>query len=257
LSGTKDPISKEEQTKAVENAAGKYYYTEEQKFDDIYKEMVVDETRNFIKPGRMLELGYINRIWTDALLEKATTVDIIAAASSHVARAKEDFPEELGKTVFVHQTLFEDYQPQEPYDTILMAGVIKHVPDDLGFMRLAKTWLKPDGVIIGCTPNSRSFHRRLGAYMGLELAPDRFNQRDTEVFNLHLYDRFQWRALFLEAGYEVLHLQGVFLKILSTQQMMYLGEKYDINKIMAGLRQLGNELEDYAWYLILVACLPA
>jgi len=257
LSGTKSTFSKEEQINAVENAADKYYYTAEQEFDDIYKKMVIDETQNFIKPGKILELGYINRIWTDTLLKKATTVDIIEAASSHVARAEEDFAEELGKKVFVHKTLFEDYQPREPYDTILMAGVIKHVPDDLGFLRLVRTWLKPDGVIIGCTPNSRSFHRRLGTYMGLELAPDRFNKRDIEVFNRHLYDRFQWRALFLEAGYEVIHLQGVFLKILSTQQMMHLGEKYDIDKIMEGLRQLGRELEDYAWYLILVAHLPA
>jgi 2-polyprenyl-3-methyl-5-hydroxy-6-metoxy-1,4-benzoquinol methylase len=257
LSDIKSNISKEEQIKAIENASDKYYYTKEQEFDDIYKKIVVDETRNYIKPGRILELGYINRIWTEALLEKATTVDIIEAASSHVARAEEDFPEELDKRVVVYKTLFEDYQPQEPYDTILMAGVIKHLPDDRGFLRKARSWLKPDGVIIGCTPNSRSFHRRLGAYMGLELAPDRFNKRDMEVFNLHLYDRFQWRALFLEAGYEVIHLEGVFLKTFSTQQMLYLSGKYDIDKIIKGLQQLGKELQDYAWYLVLVARLPA
>lgn len=224
MSGTKSNISKNEQVKAIETAAAKYYYTKEQEFDDIYKKMVIDETLKFIKPGKILDLGYINRIWTDALLEKAARVDIIEAASTHVARAEEDFREELGKRVFVYKTLFEDYRPRELYDTIIMAGVVKHVPDDLGLLRLARTWLKPDGVIIGCTPNSRSFHRRLGAYMGLELASDRLNKRDKEVFNLHLYDRFQWRALFLEAGYEIIHVQGVFLKILSTHNSVRLGQ---------------------------------
>jgi len=128
--------------------------------------------------------------------------------------------------------------------------------DDVGFLRVARAWLKPDGVVIACTQNSHSFHRRLGAYMGLELAPDAHNKRDKEVFNIHQYDRFKWRALFLEAGYEVEKIQGVFLKILSTEQMMYLAEKYDTTQIMNGLRQLGEELQDYAWYLFLVARLP-
>ena len=92
--------------------------------------------------------------------------------------------------------------------------------------------------------------------MGLELAPDAPNETDNAVFNIHIYDRFKWRALFLEAGYEVEKVQGVFLKTLSTEQLMYLGEKYDVIQIMNGLRQLAEELQDYAWYLFLIARLP-
>jgi SAM-dependent methyltransferase len=247
-------ISKEEQLAAVEAAGRRYYYTSEQEFDDINKKMVIEEIRRFIKPGRMLELGYINNIWTDALLAAGGTVDILEAASNHVARARQFFSD--NPQVTVHHTLFEDYAPQEKYDTILMSGVVKHIPDDIGFLRHARAWLKPDGVVIGCTQNSRSFHRRLGAYMGLERSPEAHNKRDKEVFNVHQYDRFKWRALFLEAGYEVEKIEGVFLKILSTEQMMYLGQKYDVMQIMEGLRQLSEELNDYAWYLYLIARLP-
>lgn len=250
-----ETISKEEQREAVEAAGRRYYYTSEQEFDDINKKMVIEEIRRFIKPGRMLELGYINNIWTDALLAAGGTVDILEAASNHVEKARETFRD--NSQVTVHHTLFEDYKPQEKYDTILMSGVIKHIPDDLGFLRQARAWLKPDGVVIGCTQNSRSFHRRLGTYMGLELAPEAHNKRDLEVFNVHQYDRFKWRALFLEAGYDVKKVEGVFLKILSTEQMMYLGEKYDVLRIMEGLKQLSEELQDYAWYLFLVARLPS
>lgn len=248
-------FSKEEQRQAVETAGHKYYYTSGQEFDDINKKMVIDEIRRFIKPGRMLELGYINNIWTTALLEAGGSVDILEAASNHVEKAREEFSGNSNVQVF--HTLFEDYVPKEKYDTILMSGVIKHIPDDVGFLRKARAWLKPDGVVIACTQNSRSFHRRLGTYMGLELAPDAHNNRDKEVFNIHQYDRFKWRALFLEAGYEVEKVEGVFLKILSTEQMMYLGKKYDVIQIMEGLRQLAEELQDYAWYLFLIGRLPA
>lgn len=246
-------ISKEEQLNAIDAAGHKYYYTPGQEFDDINKKMVIQEMANYIKPGRILELGYTNDIWTKALLQWGG-VDLIEAASNHVEKARSDFQDEPRVKVF--QTLFEDYKPVAPYDTILMSGVIKHIPNDVDFLKIVKTWLKPDGVIVACTPNSRSFHRRLGTYMGIELAPDVHNKRDEEVFNVHLYDRFKWRAIFVEAGYEVIKLKGVFLKILSTEQMMYLSQKYDVLKIMDGLRQLGEELQDYAWYLLLVARLP-
>ncbi|HEY8188903.1 MAG TPA: methyltransferase domain-containing protein [Pyrinomonadaceae bacterium] len=248
-------LSREEQRQAVEMAGRKYYYTSAQEFDDLNKKMVIEEIRRFIKPGRMLELGYINNIWTTALLQAGGSVDILEAASNHVDKAREDFRDD--ERVRVFHTLFEDYTPEKKYDTILMSGVIKHIPDDVGFLRKARAWLESDGVVIGCTQNSRSFHRRLGTYMGLELAPDAHNKRDKEVFNIHQYDRFKWRALFLQAGYDVDKVQGVFLKILSTEQMMYLGEKYDAMQIMEGLRKLGEELQDYAWYLFLVARLPA
>jgi SAM-dependent methyltransferase len=247
-------ISKAQQLEAVEAAGRRYYYTSEQEFDDINKKMVIEEIRRFIKPGRMLELGYINNIWTDALLAAGGHVDILEAASNHVEKALETFRD--NPQVTVHHTLFEDYIPEEKYDTILMSGVIKHIPDDVGFLRQARSWLKPDGVVVGCTQNSRSFHRRLGAYMGIETSPEAHNKRDREVFNVHQYDRFKWRALFLEAGYDVEKVGGVFLKILSTEQMMYLGEKYDAMQIMEGLRQLGEELQDYAWYLYLIARSP-
>lgn len=247
-------ISREEQRQAVEAAGHRYYYTSEQEFDDINKRMVIEEIRRFIKPGRMLELGYINNIWTDALLEAGGSVDILEAASNHVEKARAHFNDNPQVKVF--HTLFEDYVPAEKYDTILMSGVIKHIPDDVGFLRQARAWLKPGGVVIGCTQNVRSFHRRLGAYMGLEPSPEAHNKRDREVFNLHQYDRFKWRALFLEAGYEVEKVQGVFLKILSTEQMIHLGQKYDVMQIMEGLRRLGEELQDYAWYLFLIAHLP-
>src|SRR4030095_6827670 len=248
-------ISKEEQQRAVEEAGHRYYYTSGQEFDDLNKKMVIDEIRRFVKPGRMLELGYINNIWTNALLAEEGTVDILEGASNHVEKARADFANEPRVAVF--HTLFEDYKPKEQYDTILMSGVIKHIPDDVNFLRRARAWLKPDGVVIACTQNSRSFHRRLGTYMGLEPTPDSHNARDKEVFNIHQYDRYKWRALFLEAGYEVEKVEGVFLKILSTEQMMYLGERYDVMSIMEGLRQLAAELQDYAWYLYLIARLPA
>src|SRR5258707_4000820 len=84
-------LSKEEQLEAVQDAGREYYYTSEQEFDDINKKMVIDEIRRFLRPGRMLELGYINHLWTDALLAAGGTVDILEAAPNHVEKARRHF----------------------------------------------------------------------------------------------------------------------------------------------------------------------
>src|SRR5437870_5991485 len=83
-------LSREEQLAAVDAAAKQYYYTPEQEFDDLNKQMVIDEMRAFVRPGRILELGYTNDIWTKALLEFGT-VDVIEGAATHVERGRRDF----------------------------------------------------------------------------------------------------------------------------------------------------------------------
>jgi hypothetical protein len=246
-------LSREEQLAAIESAARRYY-APEQEFDDRNKLMAVEEMSRWIEPGRILERGYRNDIWTTALL-KHGTVDVIEAASNHVERAQDDLADD-GR-VSIHDVPFGEYEPWERYDTVLMAWVVKHVSDDVELLRRARSWLRPRGIVIGCTPNGRSFHRRHGALMGLELSPETPNERDREIFNVHLYDRYSWRAAFLRAVYEVTVNKGTFLKPLSTKQLMQLSSEFDVER-MQGLRQLGEELRDDAWYLMVVArCRPA
>jgi len=246
-------IGSDEQRAAIERAGGGYYYSSHQTFDDKLKKWVIEEALSHLRPGRILDLGYINDIWPRALLPRSdiTGIDIVEAAASHVEQARKDL-QGIGRVRIFH-SLFENFEPDVRYDTILMSGVVKHVPDDSAFVRRARTWLAPGGVIIASTPNCRAFHRRLGTYMGLELSPCAHNSRDQSVFNVHIYDRYSWQALFSGNGYVVKHLKGVGMKLLGTEEMIYLGERYDVDRILEGLRRMAEELPDYAWYLVLVA----
>jgi len=246
-------MNKEEQIFLINQAGCEYYYSDEQLFDDKNKKIVIDMMKPYLKDRKnILELGYTNKIWTNELLRHSEKVTIIEAAKNHIDKCNKDF-EKNTKVTIVHG-LFEDFpDPEEKFDLILMSGVIKHVPNDLDFIKQTKKWLNKSGLVIATTPNSRSFHRRLGAYMGYQELPNSHNNRDISVFNVHLYDRFQWRNLFAKAGYRVHKCEGVFLKPFSTEQMMHLSLKFDVDKINAGLTLLGEELQDYCWYLFLVA----
>src|SRR5437879_2472782 len=246
-------IGSEEQQLAIDEAGGGYYYSSHQQFDDKLKKWVIEEALSHLRSGRVLDLGYINNIWAKALLSRSdvTGIDIVEAAGSHVEQARND----LGSLdrVRVFHSLFEDFEPDVKYDTILMSGVVKHVPDAAALIRRARSWLAPGGLVVASTPNCRAFHRRLGTYMGFELSPCSHNSRDQTVFNVHIYDRFSWRALFAGNGYAVRHLKGIGMKLLGTEEMIYLGERYNVDRILEGLRRMAEELPDYAWYLVLVA----
>jgi len=246
-------IGSDEQRLAINKAGDVYYYSSHQKFDDKLKKWVIEEALSHLRPGRILDLGYINDIWPQALLSRTdvTGIDIVEAAASHVEQARKDL---RGiERVRIFHSLFEDFEPDVRYETILMSGVVKHVPDDATLIRRARNWLVPGGVVIASTPNCRAFHRRLGTYMGLELSPCAHNSRDQGVFNVHIYDRYSWRALFAGNGYVVKHLKGIGMKLFGTEEMLYLGERYDVDRILEGLRRMAEELPDYAWYLVLVA----
>ena len=246
-------LAADEQRRAIDEAGAGYYYSAHQAFDDKLKKWVIEEALLHVRPGRVLDLGYINDIWTRALLDHGgvTGVDIVEAAAGHVARGREDL-KGLDRVRLFH-CLFEDFEPDTTYDTILMSGVVKHVPDDAALVRRARRWLAPGGVVVASTPNCRAFHRRLGTYMGLELSPCLPNERDQSVFNVHIYDRYSWQALFLANGYRVSHLKGIGMKPFGTSEMLHLAERYDIERILEGLRRMADELPDYAWYLLLVA----
>lgn|SRR5262245_6990819 len=246
-------LAADEQRRALEEAGAAYYYSSHQAFDDKLKRWVIEEALLHLRPGRVLDLGYINDIWTRALLAHGdvTGIDIVEAAASHVGRARADL-KGIDKVRIFH-CLFEDFAPDTTYDTILMSGAVKHVPDDAVFVRRALKWLSPGGVVVASTPNCRAFHRRLGTYMGLELSPCLHNERDRSVFNVHIYDRYSWQALFLANGYRVRHLKGIGMKPFGTGEMLHLAERYDIDRILEGLRRMAEELPDYAWYLLLVA----
>src|SRR5690349_25020120 len=86
-------IGSDEQRLAINKAGDVYYYSSHQKFDDKLKKWVIEEALPHLRPGRVLDLGYINDVWPRALLSRSdiARIDIVEAAASHVEQARKDF----------------------------------------------------------------------------------------------------------------------------------------------------------------------
>lgn len=227
----------------VERAAQHYYHTPLQLgIDRRTKQFIVDRCLPFVRGPRVLDLGYVDGQWADLLLQQGLLVDIVEGASSHVDAARQRYAHNPSVRVF--HALFQSFQPDTSYDTIIAGDMVRYLDEPEHFLRLASRWLQDAGHLIVTVPNSRSLHRRIGSLMNLEPAPTRPNARDVEVGNRRSYDRYEFRHLLLNSGLDILALHGCFLKPLSSVQMEHWSDD-----LLRAFCHLGDELEDYAWFL--------
>ena len=235
----------------VEEASRHYYYSPQQVgIDRTTKRFVIERCRSWILPVDLLDLGYVDGDWSHEALTLGCRVDIVEGAAGHVERARSEYARVPAVRVF--HALFQEFEPDRQYETVIAGDMLRYVPDPVAFLARAREWLRPNGHLIVTVPNSRSLHRRIGAVMGLESTPDAPNQRDVEVGNLRAYDRYQLRAELRAAGFDVVALNGCFLKPLSSSQM----EQWTDDLLRAFLT-IGDELQDYCWFIYALCSKPA
>ncbi len=116
-------------------------------------------------------------------------------------------------------SLFEDFQPTSPFDTIVADHILEHIADPVAILTRARSWLAPAGRIVVGVPNARSIHRLAAVRMGLLRAPDELNDRDLRLGHRRVYT---WDTLARDvtaAGLTIVARGGCFLKPLSHAQI--------------------------------------
>ena len=223
-----------------------YYYSEQQQgIDRRTKALVVRRCRTFIQGPSVLDLGYVDGCWTDEILRLGCSSDIVEGNIKHVEHARTAY--NGNAKVRIHHASFEDFAPTDRYDTIIAGDMLQYVKDSVGFLRRMSDWLAPQGRLIVTVANSRSLHRRVGTLLGMESHPTAANTRDQEVGNLRQYDRYRLRQELCAAGLRPIELRGCFLKPLSSAQISGWSDA-----LLEAFLEIGDELEDYAWFLYAV-----
>jgi SAM-dependent methyltransferase len=233
----------------AELAANRYYHSPLQTgIDNRTKRFVIEACLPHVK-GDVLELGYIDGLWTDALLSAGCRAEIVEGAALHVAHARARYAGDA--RVRVYHALFEKFAPERRYDTVLAGDMLRYLDDPQAFLARTREWLAPGGVLIATLPNSRSLHRRIGALMGMEPSPASSNERDREVGNRRTYDRYELRSLLISSGYTPAFVRGCFLKPLSSERIADWSDD-----LLRAFAEVGEEVQEYAWFLYAV-CRPS
>lgn len=223
------------------NAMGPEYYTEKgMTIDRKQILMIVKRAIGHCKGPKVLEMSYNDRGWTDALLDKGFDLTVIEGSKYNVEYAQKKYKEKLK---IIH-TLFEEYEPDEEYDTIVMSCTLEHVLDPNFVLKKAAGWLKEDGVIILVVPNKLSLHRRIGYHMGMLKSLEELSEIDLSVGHRRLYTVDSLEEEIVSAGLSYKEIQGIFLKPLSSGQMMDWSDE-----LLDAFDKMGNELVEYSGYL--------
>lgn len=187
----------------------------------------------FWRGERVLELGPAEGQMTPHLLDTFERVVLVEGSEVFASSLKERFPRAT-----VVSSLFEDFDTDERFDTILLGNVLEHVEDPRALLERASQWLSHGGRIYASVPNAHSLHRQAAVSLGLLKSEHSFNDADIHHGHRRVYDPASLRSDVTRAGLRVLFFGGYWLKPLSNAQIeeswspqmldafMELGERY-------------------------------
>ena len=228
---------------ALDMASQNYYYSSQQTgIDNRFRERMIRRCLRYLKGPSVLELGFMDGQWTDHFLALGLQVTVVEGAARMAGFARTKYAGNRADEV-IH-SLFEHFEPRKKYDTILMGGMLKHLPDPDALLRRARSWLNHEGILIATTPNPRSLHRRIGTHMGILETPESLTEADRAVANLRHYDRYEFKYLLERNGYRVRELNTSMLRFVSGDKM----QSWD-DELLDALDTITNEISDYGWYI--------
>ncbi len=183
-----------------------------------------------------LELGPAEGEMTQFLINDFESLTIVEGSSDLLAQIPE-----RGNLVKIH-ALFEEFQPQQPFDSIILEHVLEHVDDPVGLLERVKNWLTPEGRLFLGVPNGNSIHRLVAVKMGLLDNPCQLNSRDHALGHRRVYTSQTFRADIEKSGLKVLEIGGVYFKPLSNSQIQ---ENWS-EEMIQGFYELGKDFPELA-----------
>lgn len=184
-------------------------------FENYQLEVIVERCLPYVIGPRVLSLGYARDMWPEKLSRGNFQVDVVEGAEEHYKEGKAKFSK---SNIRIFKSMFQDFEPDMPYDTVV-AGTVIEFHDPLEFLSNCKRLLKPKGRLIVTTPNALSIHRRVGAAMGMEQSPLAVNIAGELSGTKKLFDIHSLRQTLNSSSVVVDLIFGANLKILSANQM--------------------------------------
>jgi trans-aconitate methyltransferase len=214
-----------------------------QHFDYHLKRLQTRAIGTWLRGRRVLELGCATGELTSLLAPLAVAYDVVEGSATNIELAQARVP----AATFV-LSMWEDFQPTERYSDLVMCNALEHVADPVGLLERVRDWLEPDGRVHVAVPNAFSLHRLVGVEMGLQPDPVSLTAGDEAQGHVRNYALDTLLADLRAGGFDVVHTEGLFLKVLSNRQML----DWDVELIHA-LDRVAKRLPEHAAELYAVA----
>ena len=186
-----------------------------------------------LRGDSILEMGPAEGVMTEQLAATGRALTVVDGSETFCKALASRFAH-----VTVVHALFEDFEPDERFDNIVLGHVLEHVREPIDIVERAARWLAPRGRMLAAVPNARSCHRQAAVLMGLLASEDALNESDVHHGHRRVFNPESFRECFLRAGLAIEIFGGYWLKPLSNKQIertwtpamldafMALGERY-------------------------------
>ena len=221
--------------KRVEDVSS-WYLQEQLDFDKRLIGFRYKSLRSHLRGSNGLELGPAEGQMTQFLKNDFESLTVVDGALALL-----DLIPNYPNVIKVH-SLFEEFNPQVKFDTIVMEHILEHVDQPVELLQRIQKWLAPEGRILLGVPNGNSIHRLAATKMGLLRQPCELNPRDLAQGHRRVYTRETFRSDIEAAGLEVLEIGGVFFKPLSNKQI----QDNCTEEMIECFYKLGNDFPEHA-----------
>ena len=165
----------------------------------------------------VLELGLGHGYSTAFFAARFKRYLVVEGSQEMIDRFRSRFPI---TGVDIALSYFEDFGTSETFANIMMGFVLEHVEDPALILNRFGEFLTSDGSVFVAVPNCESLHRRLGHAAGLLPDVTVLSQADLAFGHRRYFSLKSLRALVESCGYRVVTTEGLFLKPVTTQQML-------------------------------------
>ena len=183
-----------------------------------------------------LELGSAEGQMTQFLIQDFEKLTIVEGSSELLSQIPD------WDNLIKVNALFEEFLPQQLFDSIIMEHVLEHVDDPLALLARVKTWLAPNGKLFLGVPNGNSIHRLVAVKMGMLDHQCQLNARDYALGHRRVYTPQALKSSVEQSGLKVIEIGGVFFKPLSNGQIQETWSE----EMIQGFYELGKDFPELA-----------
>jgi 2-polyprenyl-3-methyl-5-hydroxy-6-metoxy-1,4-benzoquinol methylase len=203
--------------------------------------------RRHLQGENLLEMGPAEGVMTELMASSVKTMTVVEGSALFCDSLRQRFPQ-----IRVVHALFEEFEPEDCFDNIILGHVLEHVQDPVDILTRARCWLKPGGRFFAAVPNARSLHRQAAVIMGLLPREDALNEVDLHHGHRRVFNPESFRSVFTQAGLRVDIFGGYWLKPVSNGQIESDWTPSMINAFM----QMGERYPDIAGEIYVLASEP-
>ncbi|MCX6874492.1 MAG: class I SAM-dependent methyltransferase [Verrucomicrobia bacterium] len=206
-----------------------------------YPKRIIERTSG---ANSLLELGLGHGVTTEIFNHHFKRHVVIDASPAVIANFHQLYPACRPEIV---QTYFENFASAEQFEVMVFGYILEHVENPVQIMALFKPFLAPGGRVFVTVPNAAVLNRRLGHLAGMLSDMTELSEHDLLLGHRRYYTVDTLETDIEAAGYKLVSMEGIYLKPLTTAQILSLNLD---ERILDALCQVGVDYPELSCGLL-------